>query len=317
MTKHYTPNTIHQTLSVVLATRNEEANIGPCLESVKDMASEIIVVDEYSTDKTREIAKKYGAKVFKVKHEPIFHKTKQKAIDKATGDWILQLDADERVTQKLAFEIKEVISSTNKKLLNRVLSHPEPLDYARGKLVEGSFNKKLKLFKRHQGLIEQRDGPIGKKTGGITAFFIPRVNFFLGKPLIHAGVYPDASIRLIKKGKARFPAKSVHEVMKVNGEVAWLFNDLEHQDSPTFERYLERMNRYTDLHAKELKSKKVPVNIVYLFLYTLHRPLFTFFNLYFRHRGFQDGMRGFIWSLFSALHFPLAYFKYFQTKSGK
>ncbi|EKD90016.1 MAG: Beta 1,4 glucosyltransferase, partial [uncultured bacterium] len=67
-------------LSVVLATRNEEENIGRCLASVKDIADEIIVVDEYSTDKTREIAEKYGAKVFTEPHHDIFHITKEKAL---------------------------------------------------------------------------------------------------------------------------------------------------------------------------------------------------------------------------------------------
>ncbi len=294
-------------LSIVLLTRNEEANIGPCLESVKGIASEIIVFDEYSTDKTRDIAKKFEARVYKVKHEPIFHINKQKALETATGDWILQLDADERATQELANEIVEVVNSSNEDLLNRMMRRPE-----RPKGVEGSFDKKLKLFKRHQRVIEKRDGKIGKPTGEVVAFFIPRLNFFLGKPLIHAGVYPDASIRLVRRGKAYFPAKSVHEQMRVSGEVSWLFNDLEHHDSPTFQRYLERMNRYTDLHADELKQKKLPANLVYFPLYTIYKPLYTFFNLYFRHLGFLDGMRGFIWSLFSALHYPLAYLKYWQ-----
>jgi len=298
---------VKKKLSVVLATRNEQENIGPCLELVKDIADEIIVVDENSTDKTRDIAKKYGAKVFEVKHEPIFHKTKQKALDKASGDWILQLDADERATQELAKEIKEVVNSSNKVLLDRVLRRPERL-----KGVEGSRDKKIRLFERHQKVIEDRDGKIGKDTGEVVAFFIPRLNYFLGKPLIHAGVYPDASIRLIKKGKASFPAKSVHEVMKVDGEVAWLFNDLEHQDSPTFQRYLERANRYTDLTASELKKSKIPINPLFLIHYSFFKPSFVFLRLYVRHLGFLDGMRGFIWSLFSALHFPLAYFKYWQ-----
>lgn len=307
---------VKRKLSVVLATRNEEENIGDCLESVKDIADEIIVVDESSTDKTGEIAKKYGAKVFKVKHAPIFHKTKQKALDKATSDWILQLDADERATRELSAEIVEVINSSNEDLLNRELRRPEPFDSAQGKLVEGSGDKKIKLFQKHQELIEERDGPIGNKTGEITAFFIPRLNFFLGKPLIHAGVYPDASIRLVKKGKARFPGKSVHEVMKVDGEVDWLFNDLEHHDSPTFSRYLQRANRYTDLTAKEFQNSKTPNNYIFLFYYSFIKPSATFLKLYVRHLGFLDGMRGFIWSLFSALHFPLAYFKYWQIKKA-
>lgn len=283
-------------LSVVVATRNEEENIGDCLTSVKNIADEVIVVDEGSTDKTREIAKKLGAIVFKVKHEPIFHKTKQKALDKATGNWILQLDADERVTPKLSREIQHVLNMSYKKLRER---RPEN-------------DKKWELFKRHQKIIAERDGEIGNKTGEVVGFFIPRKNYFLGKPLIHAGVYPDASIRLIKNGYARFPGKSVHEVMQINGEVAWIFNDLEHHDSPTFSRYLKRANRYTDLTAEELRENNVPANPLFLVHYSLFKPAFVFIKLYARHLGFLDGMRGFVWSLFSALHFPLAYFKYWQ-----
>ncbi len=100
--------------------------------------------------------------------------------------------------------------------------------------------------------------------------------------------------------------------MVIAGEVAWLFNDLEHYESPTFKRYLERANRYTDLTAKELKKRKIPTNPFYMLLYTSYIPAGTFLKLYIRHRGLQDGMRGFIWSLFSAFHFPLAYFKYWQ-----
>ena len=102
--------------------------------------------------------------------------------------------------------------------------------------------------------------------------------------------------------------------MEVDGKVAWLFSDLEHHDSPTLNRYVERANRYTDLHAEELNQNNVPKNIFHLLLYTIYKPLSTFLNLYFRHLGFLDGIRGFIWSLFSAWHFPIAYFKYYSMK---
>src|SRR5258706_11294276 len=100
----------HPTLSVVLATFNEEKNIPDCLESVKNFADEIIIVDGSSTDKTVEVAKQYGARVAVVANNPMFHINKQKAIDMATKDWILQLDADERVTPELAGEIRSVIN---------------------------------------------------------------------------------------------------------------------------------------------------------------------------------------------------------------
>ncbi len=97
------------TLSVVLATFNEEKNLIDCLESVKGLAHEIVIIDGGSTDKTLEIAKRYGAKVKITDNPPIFHINKQKAIDLATKDWVLQLDADERVTSQLAEEIKSEI----------------------------------------------------------------------------------------------------------------------------------------------------------------------------------------------------------------
>lgn len=100
-----------QQVSVVLATFNEEKNLAACLDSVKDLADEIVVVDGSSTDKTIEIAKKYGAKILVVENLPNFHINKQKAIDLATKDWILQLDADERLTPELQREIKDKIEN--------------------------------------------------------------------------------------------------------------------------------------------------------------------------------------------------------------
>ena len=97
-------------LSVVIATYNEEKNIKDCLNSVSQLADEIIVVDGSSVDRTREISKSLGAKVYQVTNVPIFHKNKQIAVNKAEGEWILQLDADERLTSKLRKEIKKVIT---------------------------------------------------------------------------------------------------------------------------------------------------------------------------------------------------------------
>lgn len=97
-------------LSVVLAVYNEQENLGRCLESIKNIADEIVIVDGGSTDKTIDIAKKYKAKVISTDNPPNFHINKNKAIDAASGEWILQLDADEVVSPELAAEIKQVIT---------------------------------------------------------------------------------------------------------------------------------------------------------------------------------------------------------------
>lgn len=283
-------------LSVVLATYNEEENIGPCLESVKGLADEIVVVDGSSTDKTREIAQSYGARVIKRRNYPIFHINKQKALEEARHEWILQLDADERVTSQLAGEIKKVIQMTDKQI--------------------DEYQKRLperKLFLRHQALLEERDGKIGTGKGEYAAFFLSRLNWFLGKYLRHGGVYPDGVVRLVRNGYARFPAKSVHEQIVVNGNVGWLQNPLLHIDSPTFSRYLVRNSRYIDLIAKDLEARKVGRGIVQSIEYFFVKPVWWFFLTQARHKGILDGFQGIVFSFFSALRFPRAYWRYLSN----
>lgn len=96
-------------ISIAIITKNEEDNIGTCLESVT-WADEIIVIDSGSTDATVEIARKYTEKVYImdwIGHGP----QKNRALDRATGDWILALDADEWVTPELKEEISRVIQN--------------------------------------------------------------------------------------------------------------------------------------------------------------------------------------------------------------
>src|SRR3954466_14191894 len=91
-------------LSASLITRNEEAHIAACLESVA-FASERIVVDSGSTDRTREIATQMGARVVTTEDWPGFGPQKNRALELATQPWVLSIDADERVTPRLRDEI--------------------------------------------------------------------------------------------------------------------------------------------------------------------------------------------------------------------
>jgi len=98
------------TLSVCIITLNEEANIARTLESVKGIADEVIIVDSGSTDNTVALAQSYGAKVFIEKWKG-FALQKNSALEKATCDWILSLDADEELSPELAASIKAVLQS--------------------------------------------------------------------------------------------------------------------------------------------------------------------------------------------------------------
>src|SRR5690554_2127851 len=96
------------TLSVIIITKNEAANIDECLASVA-FADEIIVVDSGSTDATRDLAAARGAKVVLTPDWPGFGPQKNRALDMATCEWVLSIDADERVTPELAAEIQAVL----------------------------------------------------------------------------------------------------------------------------------------------------------------------------------------------------------------
>lgn len=99
-------------LSVVILTKNEEARITDCLESVK-WADEIIIIDDESTDKTLEIVKKYSVKVISRKMD-IEGKHRNLGYAQARNEWVLSLDADERVTPELRDEIAKVLASNPK-----------------------------------------------------------------------------------------------------------------------------------------------------------------------------------------------------------
>jgi glycosyltransferase involved in cell wall biosynthesis len=284
-------------VSVCLATYNEEKNLSDLLESVQELASEIIVVDGGSNDQTVEIAKRFGAKVVVTNNPPIFHINKQKAMDMANNPWILQMDADERVTKSLAKEINKVT----------MMSEEDHETYQQNL-------PSRELFQRHQAIIVQRDGEVGDQTGPYNAFFIPRRNFFLGKYLKYGGTYPDPAIRLIRKGKAYLPCKDVHEQMVVEGRVGWLQNYMLHKDSPTFDRYLERNNRYIDLMIREMKEDKLSKDPLTLINYLVIKPIYWFLLTTIRHKGLLDGYQGLIFSFFSALRFPRAYIGYIFSK---
>lgn len=249
-------------LSVTLAVYNEEKFLSDCLTSVKAIADEIIVVDGKSTDKTVKIAKKFKARVIETSNKENFHINKKMANEKATGEWILQLDADEVVTPALASEIKKTIDSN-------------PVE---------------------------------------NGFWLPRSNYFLGKFLKKGGTYPDYTLRLYRRGKGNLPAKDVHEQAVVEGKVGHLKNNLLHFSNKTFGEYIEkRFNRYSDIMAREVNGGFVE----YIFIKPLFDPLQGFVPVYFRHLGFLDGFPGFIWALFQALLFPIAYFKSIDIKEGR
>ncbi len=137
-------------ISCVILTKNEERNIKDCILSAKMVANEIIVVDDNSSDKTREIAKNLGAKVFIRDLKNDFSAQSNFAIKKAKSKWVLFLDADERISKNLA---KEIISCVKTNNFNGFFL--KRIDYVWGGWLthgeQGAF-KSLRLVKKNSGL---------------------------------------------------------------------------------------------------------------------------------------------------------------------
>ena len=101
-------------LTLSMIVKNEEKYLAGCLESVKGIADEIVIVDTGSTDSTVDIAQKYGAKIYNFKWINDFSAARNFALKKSTGRWVLYLDADERLDPKSVSELKEFLKRTEK-----------------------------------------------------------------------------------------------------------------------------------------------------------------------------------------------------------
>lgn len=153
-------------LSVYIITKNEEQTLPNCLESVKGLADEIILVDSFSTDKTLEVAKKYGAKIFQRPFKG-FQDQKQFALDQCSGEWVLNLDADEELSPKLKQKIAEIINSPVKE---KMFFIPEQVTFLGRKMkysgLTGRFHERLAYregTKYSAGTVHEKimnDGPV-------------------------------------------------------------------------------------------------------------------------------------------------------------
>ena len=98
-----------QTISLCMIVKNEEKYMEQCLNSVKDIVDEIIIVDTGSTDKTREIAKRFNAKIYDFKWIDDFSAARNESLKHAARDWVLVLDADEVLDEEGLKKIKEIV----------------------------------------------------------------------------------------------------------------------------------------------------------------------------------------------------------------
>ena len=183
------------TLSVVVITYNEESNLSRTLESaqplVRDGHGEIIIVDSGSTDRTVEIAKSFGAKVF-IEDWKGYAAQKNSAIDKATGDWILSLDADESLGSGLPGLIHLLTSKPNG------FTEIELQNLA-GDAGADSLDQVELVMAYEEEVMDTT--ALEKQPLRLSGYYLPRQNFFLRRWIRHGGFWPDPKLRLFKRGQ--------------------------------------------------------------------------------------------------------------------
>lgn len=223
-------------LTAIIPTGNEIHNIEEVITSV-DFADEIVVVDSYSTDGTYEKALKLATKVIRRDYE---YSASQKnwAIPQAQHEWILLVDADERVTPELKAEIQKLLENPSEDTV---------------------------------------------------AYWIGRMNHFMGERVHYSGWRNDKVIRLFKRDYCRYEDKNVHAEIIAKGKIGQLKNKLYHNTYISFDKYVEKMNRYASWQAKDYDKKTGRLTPYHFVI----KPFWGFFKHYIIQSGFRDGVVGF------------------------
>ena len=223
-------------LSLVVITRDAAVDIADCIASAP-FASEVIVVDSGSRDDTVQIARRSQARVIERAFAG-FGAQKQFAVLQAEHDWVLCIDADERISPELAASIVD----------------------------------------RFTGAAPQA-----------CAYAFARRNRFLGRWLAHGEGYPDWTVRLFDRRRARWSSDAVHERVVADGPVVRLRGDLLHASAESLDAYIAKQNRYTSMQAAELHARGGRASASRL----AFAPLARFLRFYVLKLGFLDGVAGF------------------------
>lgn len=247
-------------LTAIIPTKNEIAHIEAVIESVS-FADEVIVVDSYSTDGTYELALQKASRVLQ---RPFDYHAAQKnwAIPQASHDWILLVDADERVTPELK---NEIIS---------ILKKPD--------------------IKFH-------------------AFWIGRLNHFMGQRVHYSGWRNDAVIRLFRKDTCKYENIFVHEEIKCDYPIGKLSSKLWHNTYKSLDQYLSKMNAYATQQAKVYDHKTGKITAYHIVL----KPFWGFFKHYVVQSGFRDGFVGFTIGYIQAYVIFMRYVKLWLLRNNR
>ena len=155
-------------ISLCMIVKNEEAVLSACLESVRSVVDEIIIVDTGSTDSTAQIVRGFGAEIIDHPWNDNFAVARNIGLERAKGQWILVLDADEVLIGQSAQNLRNTVTNTKADALTLLIRNPNP----EGELQTYSDFRLTRLFRnnnqyRYEGMIHEQIRPSIEKTGGV------------------------------------------------------------------------------------------------------------------------------------------------------
>lgn len=276
-------------LTILIPTFNEESNICEALASAS-FADEILVVDSFSTDRTVEIARaatnERGLPVRVLEHEYINSATQKNwAIPQAANDWVMVLDADERIPAQLRAEIEAFLAAEG--------------PAARGD-ADGLRIRRLGYFLGH---------PIrhsGWQKDSVLRVFPRDRSRYLARE-VHADVviFPEAIAVDLPAPESAEPGKGARIIIARHKMLHYTFI--------SFEQYMRKFNQYTTWAAGDRGKRTRKVTAVHL----LGRPVWRFFRQYVLDRGFLDGRAGLVVCMLAAFSVFLKYAKLWERQENE
>jgi glycosyltransferase involved in cell wall biosynthesis len=265
-------------LTGIVIAKDEEKKIGDCLKSLS-FCDEILVIDSGSTDGTVKMAEKHNAKIFH--HDTAdFAELRNFGLEKATGEWVLYIDADERVTPSLKENIQFQISQPEA---------DQPL--------ADNFPPK-------------RD-PALQDEYPIVAFKVQRKNFYFGH---HEWPFVEKLERLFKKDSLIEWYGSLHESPKVKGQIGELDGLLLHYSHQDLTSMVAKTNEWSDVEARIRFEQHHPKMTWWRFPRVM---LSAFWNSYIMQGGWRAGTAGVVESIFQAYSMFITYAKLWELQDEK
>ena len=251
-------------LCIIILTKNEEKDIEAAVQNARQCADEVLVVDSGSTDRTVELAKKNGARVVFRAWDNDFAAQRNFALTQTEADWVLYLDADERMNDELLAAVKKIV--------------------ANNRSAAGAENRNATAAGQASS-----DAPatiLANKTGR-KQYSLQRKSVAFGKKFSYGPLHPDWVTRLFPRESMTWTGK-VHEHPECSLPLEKLPGHIEHYTYRNWQEWEEKMARYSTLWAEEAYHKGRRASLPEALLHGIG----SLFSTLLLRLGFLDGWMG-------------------------